>query len=546
MIKQKWQMPDTYVIIFFIVFLAAVMTYLVPTGYFETSYIVQDSRGARVAVFDDLTENVVEVEGKTYVVDATDSANVILMLEGEEVGRINKSRPSAFDDGHVRVIQQYGNYQSTGERDGISLFERDGGTGFLNYMFEGLVSGSKWGSAVGVIAFILVVGGAFGIILRTGAVDAGIVNLINRYAHADKLLIPILFFAFSLGGAVFGMGEEAIPFAMILVPLMISMGYDAIVGILITYVATQIGFATSWMNPFSVAIAQGIAGVQVGSGAMFRIVMWIVFTGVGILFTMLYARKIKKDPRLSVAYESDRHYREEFSLDALKDKKMEFGHVLVLLTIALGVVWTIWGVQAHAYYIPEIASVFFTMGLVAGIIGVIFNLNGMRVNDIALAFQDGAKDLVGAAMVVGMAQGIILVLGHSSATQPSVLNAMLNAMASGIGGFGVTFTAWLMYVMQSVFNFFVVSGSGQAALTMPIMAPLAEILSVEKQLAVLAFQLGDGFTNLIVPTSGCLIAVLGVAKLDWGKWFKFQWKFQLMLFGMATGFMILAVAIGLS
>jgi uncharacterized ion transporter superfamily protein YfcC len=223
---------------------------------------------------------------------------------------------------------------------------------------------------------------------------------------------------------------------------------------------------------------------------------------------------------------------------------MRLGHVLVLFTIVLGIVWTIWGVQAHGYYIPEIATVFFTMGLVSGIIGVIFRLNDMSVNSIAEAFKDGAKDLVGAALVVGMAQGIVLVLGHSSANSASVLNTLLNAMSTTLSGIPTAFTAWIMYIMQSVFNFFVVSGSGQAALTMPLMAPLAELVGVSKQVAVLAFQLGDGFTNLIVPTSGCLMGVLGVAKLDWNKWFKFQWKFQVLLFAVASVFMFAAVIIG--
>jgi len=274
--------------------------------------------------------------------------------------------------------------------------------------------------------------------------------------------------------------------------------------------------------------------------------MWVVFTIVGIAITMIYGKKIKKDPKLSVAYESDAAYREEFSNKSLDDHKMKFGHVLVLLTILLGIVWSIWGVQKHGYYIPEIATVFFTMGLVSGIIGVIFKLNQMTVNSIAESFKEGAKDLVGAALVVGMAQGIILVLGHNSANSPSVLNTILNAMANSLDGIQAVFTGWLMYVMQSVFNFFVVSGSGQAALTMPLMAPLADLLGVTKQVAVLAFQLGDGFTNLIVPTSGCLMGVLGVARLDWNKWFKFQWKFQALLFAFGTVFVVIAVAIGWS
>lgn len=546
MSNKQWRMPDTYVIIFFIVLLAAVLTYVVPTGFFNVSYVVMDDQESTIAVVEDNTIMDVTVNGTVYTIDATDGSRTYVFSGEEEVGNIRKSRASALELDGAIVVQEYAGFQSTGETKSIKVFEKWGDVGFLNYMFEGLVTGDKWGSAVGVVAFILVVGGAFGIVLKTGAVDAGIINIITKYRQADIILIPALFLAFSLGGAVFGMGEEAIPFAMIVVPLMISLGYDAIVGILITYGATQIGFATSWMNPFSVAIAQGIAGIQVGSGSIFRGIMWAVFTALGIIFTMYYGKRIKKDPKSSLAYESDAAYREEFSNKTMADNPLKLGHGLVLLTILLGIIWTIWGVQQHGYYIPEIATVFFTMGLVSGIIGVIFKLNQMTVNSIAESFKDGAKDLVGAALVVGMAQGIVLVLGHSSANSASVLNTILNGMANSLDGVPAVVTGWLMYVMQSIFNFFVVSGSGQAALTMPLMAPLAELLGVTKQVAVLAFQLGDGFTNLIVPTSGCLMGVLGVARLDWNKWFKFQWKFQAVLFAVGSVFIVVAVMIGLS
>jgi len=184
------------------------------------------------------------------------------------------------------------------------------------------------------------------------------------------------------------------------------------------------------------------------------------------------------------------------------------------------------------------------MGLVAGIIGVVFKLDGMRVNDIADGFRDGAKDLLGAALVVGMAKGIVLILGGTDAGSASVLNTILNFIAQGLGDLPTVVSAWFMYVFQSVFNFFVVSGSGQAALTMPIMAPLADLVGVTRQVAVLAFQLGDGFTNMIVPTSGVLMGVLGIAKLDWGKWFKFQLKFQALLATFGSIFIVIAVLIG--
>lgn len=498
--KKTFQVPHTYVIIFAVVVVCALLTYLIPVGSFQTQEV-------------------------TYM-----------------MGDTEKSRTVIVSDSFAYELDENGNRV----RNGVPLFgtEDFGGQGMLNYVFEGLTSGDKTGSAVGIVAFILVIGGAFGVVMRTGAVDAGIHAMIRKTKGREIILIPVLFTLFSLGGAVFGMGEEAIPFAMVIVPLTIAMGYDAVVAVCVTYVATQIGFATSWMNPFGLAIAQGIAGVPVLSGAGFRMVMWTVFTAAGVIFTMLYARKIKRDPTSSVAYESDAYYRNQMTQSDAAAAPFTLGQGLVLLTILVTIVWTVWGVVVKGYYIPEIASQFFVMGLVAGIIGCVFKLNGMRASDIASSFQSGAADLVGAALVVGMAQGIVIVLGGTDPTTPSVMNTILYTLGNLLGGVPGVLAAWLMYVFQSLFNFVVVSGSGQAALTMPIMAPLADLAGITRQVAVLAYQLGDGLTNLIVPTSGCLLGVLGVARLEWGKWAKFQIKMQGVLFVLSTIFVVVAVMIG--
>lgn len=416
----------------------------------------------------------------------------------------------------------------------------------MNYVFEGLVTGDKWGSAVGIVAFILVIGGAFGIIMRTGAVDAGIYSFIDKVKGAEFLAIPLLFFIFSLGGAVFGMSEETIPFAMIVIPFVIAMGYDSLVGIAVTFVATQVGNAASWMNPFGVAVAQGIAGVPVLSGASFRIVMWIIFTTASIVYLTRYANKIKKNPTASIVYESDNYFRQRQTEISEEHIKFKLGHGLVLLSVLAGVVWIVWGVTSEAYYIPEIASQFFVIGLVSGIIGVIFKLSDMTVNDIASSFQRGAADLVGAAIVVGMAKGILLVLGGSNAATPTVLNTILNNVGNALQGLPATLTAVFMYAFQTVFNFFVTSNSGQAALTMPILAPLSDLVGVSRQIAVLTYQLGSGFADAIVPTSASLMGVLGVARIDWTRWAKWQIKMQGFLFALGILFIVVAVLIGLN
>ena len=500
--KKGVSMPHTFIVIFGVILFAAVLTMFIPLGQYDTKEVTYTINGA------EKTRTVLDADSFRYVLD-------------ENGNKVTKIAP---------------------------LFgtEDFGGQGILNYVFEGMTVGDKNGTAVGIIAFILVVGGAFGIVLQTGAVESGIMRVITMTKGREIILIPILIVLFSLGGAIFGMGEEAIPFVMILVPMFIAMGYDAVVGIMCSDVATQIGFGASWQNPFGLAIAQGVSGLPVMSGAWFRIPMWIFFTGITIFFTMRYAVKVKKNPKLSVAYESDETYRKEFSQNGNVMPPFTLGHKLVLLTIAACMCWTVWGVVSKGYYIPEIASQFFVMGLLSGIIGLVFHLNDMKLNDIAKSFERGAADLLGAAMCVGMAQGIIIILGGTSATDGTVLNTILHSLSEGMKGFPPVISAWLMYIFQSVFNFFVVSGSGQAALTMPIMAPLADLVGVERQTAVVAFQLGDAFTNMIVPTSGCLLGVLAAAKLDWGKWARFQIKFQGVLFACASATVILAVIMGLS
>lgn len=273
--------------------------------------------------------------------------------------------------------------------------------------------------------------------------------------------------------------------------------------------------------------------------------MWLFFTAVGIGFTLWYANGIRKNPEKSLTYLSDDYFRKDFQEKEEKHTPFSVGHALVLLTVLAGLVWIIWGVKVHEYYLPEIATIFFTMGLVAGIIGVVFRLENMSVNDIASAFRTGASDLLGAAMVVGMAKGIVLVLGGTGAGAFTVMNTILNGMARLLVGFPAYIIAWFMYIFQSIFNFFVVSGSGQAAITMPLMAPLASLVGVSKDVSVLAFQLGDGFTNLIVPTSASLMGCLGVARIEWTKWFKFQIKFQTVLFVLASLFVFAGVLMGL-
>lgn len=330
---------------------------------------------------------------------------------------------------------------------------------------------------------------------------------------------------------------------MIMVPFVIALGYDSIVAVTVTYVASQVGNAVSWMSPFSVAVAQGIAGVPVLSGATFRLVMWVVVSLAADAFMMVYAERVRKNPQKSVVYAEDSHFRSRMNSVSEEEKEFTLGHKLILLEMLAVLIWIIWGVTQRGFYIPEIASQFFVMGFAAGVTAIIFHLNGMTINGMASAFQGGVSDLAGTAVVVGMAKGILLVLGGSEADVPSTLNTVLYGIGTLLDGVPAFIGAWAMYIFQSLFNLVVTSNSGQAALTMPIMAPLSDLVGVPRQIAVLAYQLGAGFVDAFTPVSASLIGVLGVAGIEWGKWAKFQIKMQAFFFLMGTIIIAVAVAI---
>lgn len=561
----RFQTPHTYAIIFFVVIFCWLLTLIIPAGLFSTHDVEYvDSNGetkTRTVLMADTFRYSYELDEESLSTElgklANDSATLEeLGVDQETLNEFLSSDPASWDQGQLDSLglsepvlyDLYGDSVfDTGKKlhNVATIWGTDDfyGFGVLNYIFEGLVTGSKYGSAVGIVALILVVGGSFGIIMRTGAIDAGIYAFIRKTKGLERLALPLLFFLFSLGGATFGMSEEVIPFAMIMVPFVIALGYDSIVAVTVTFVASQVGNATSWMSPFSVAIAQGISGIPVLSGASFRLVVWFVVTAAAAGYMMYYGEKVRKNPQISVMYELDGYFRDRIEQSTEEDRKFTLGDKLILLEMLAVLIWIIWGVTKKAYYIPEIASQFFVMGLVAGIIAVIFKLNGMTINEMASSFQRGVADLAGTAVVVGMAKGILLVLGGADATVASTLNTILHGIGNALQGVPAAIAAWFMYIFQSLFNLVVTSNSGQAALTMPIMAPLADIVGVSRQVAVLAYQLGAGFVDAFTPVSASLIGVLGVARVDWMKWAKFQIKMQAFFFVIGSAVVIIAVLV---
>ena len=368
----------------------------------------------------------------------------------------------------------------------------------------------------GIIVFILVVGGAFWLLNATGAVSAGISRFITAVGRRDAWVLAALTVLFSLGGAVFGMSEETIPFVGIVVPLVVSMGYDALMGMLVVYVAANIGFSAAFLNPFTVGIAQEMAGLPLFSGMGYRFCCWALLTALTVGAVLLYAKRSKKTPaRETAAAET-----------AAPPTRRQ---VWILIVLGLTVAALVWGVTRHQWYLPEITALFLAMGILCGLIA---GFPAGRIVDELLA---GAKDILSAALVVGVASGIIVILqdGH-------IIDSILHAMQEGLDGTGPLASLGAMYGIQAVINFLIPSATAKAAITIPIMAPFSDMVGVARQAMVLAFQFGDGFTNMLTPTSGVLMASLAMARIPYGRWLRWIWKAVLVL--LAVGFVLLAFA----
>jgi len=416
-----------------------------------------------------------------------------------------------------------------------TVFGTADGRGFLNFLFEGMTSGDRNGAAVGLIALIFIIGGSFALVNETGAVERGLLRLVALSGGHPAWLLGSLTVAFSLGGAVFGMGEETIAFLVLLLPLIDRLGLPRESAVMATYMASQIGFATSWMNPFSVLVAQSVAEVPALSGAPLRIAVWAVFTLAALVFTLRYALRHRIAGSGDVAA-------------MLQASPLRGSDRIVLLAIVATVVWIVWGITSRGYYLPELAAQFFALGLFCAVVMRVSRRDDAHArpsaNRLAELFTSGVAQMVPVALVIAAAKGMLWLLGGTDPHKASVLNTLLYTMGHALEGWPPMLAAQGMLLFQAIFNFFVTSGSAQASITMPLMSGLGDIVGVTRQVAVLAFQLGDGVTNLIIPTSAVLMGALGVAGVSWQHWLRAIWRFELLLVGLAATAVAVAVSIG--
>ena len=468
----------------------------------------------------------------------------------------------------------------------VSTWFVPGGNPQTWQVFSALYEG--FSQQAGIIAFVLIIGGAFWVVNSTKAVDSGImafiskVNALERFSLVRKLgvgniVIVLVMLLFGLFGAVFGMSEETIAFVAVVIPLAKSLGYDEIVGVCMVYVAAHVGFAGAMLNPFTIGIAQDMSGLQLFSGIEYRMVCWVVLMAITIAFVLWYASKVRKNNAFNAVSA-------EGSVEVVVDQELPkknawicFAALTVVTvlfswfyadgcSIKLGqstfdAPWLLWavevlfvvlsffalrssvrmyilnmlmftiiymviGVMGYGWYLPEICALFMALGVSAGFSA------GYSADNISKEFIAGAKDIFSAALVIGFAAGIIVILKDGQ-----VIDRMLSSMASALDGAGRAGALGSMYGIQTFINVFIPSASAKAAVTMPIMAPFSDMIGVSRQATVLAFQFGDGFTNMITPCSGVLMAVLSVARIPYEKWFRFVWKFILAL--IVIGFILL-------
>ena len=518
------KVPHTYVIVFSIVIIAAIMTWFIPAGEFDRTVKVMEDGRERTVIVDDSYHK-------------TDPA------------------PQTWQ--------------------------------IFTSIFNGFVSQSH------IIVFILLIGGAFWILNASKALDVGILAFINttkkleknkflKKIGVDNIVMILIMTLFSSFGAIFGMSEETIAFIIIMVPLAISMGYDSITGVCLVYVAAHLGFAGAILNPFTIGIAQGLSDLPVFSGWEYRLLCWLIINITGFSFILIYANRVKRNPSKSLTYKLDDYWRKnqinneekikyytplsawisygltltvlilfsvfypdsilkignsQFHFPALPVATVLFAiisfitlrksvHFYILNILAFTIVFLIIGVMGYDWYVMEIGGLFFGMGIASGI------AMNKSANDITKLFIEGAKDIFSAAFVVGIAGGIIIIL-----TDGKIVDTIMYGLSRSMQDFSREVSLGIMYGIQTLLNIIIPSGSAKAALTMPIMAPFSDLIEISRQSTVLAFQFGDGFTNMITPTSGVLIGCLGIAKIPYNIWFKFVWKLILIL--VILGFILL-------
>lgn len=453
--KKGFQLPHVITLIFSLIVIVAILTWIVPSGSFLRE-VVDTAAGERE----------VAVAGTYEIVEKVTA------------------------DGDLR--------------QGLSAILQAPGKGIQ--------------AGIEVIAFVFIIGGVFAIMDRTKAMTIGLKKLVKKLGNKGIIIIPILMMLFGLGGSTFGMSDELVPFYLILMPIILSMGFDSMTVFLIVCGGATIGYAASTINPFSVLIAQGLAGIQGNPQLVFRMIQFVIVMAIIIAFTIIRAKQVKANPEKSITYDVDCERRKGLASEDSETEEFTFRHKAVLAIFVLGLALVIFGLLKYGWYMNELSMVFLGMGILMGIVG------GLNEKEISEEFINGVKDIAFAAMVIGFCNGIMVI-----AQDGMIIDTILNALASLLSGAGNFVFVGFMYVVQSLLALLVPSSSGQAALTIPIMSSLCDLHGINPEAAVTVMQYANQMTNIMSPVAGTTVAGLAICKISFGKWWKTFWKCWLVL-----------------
>ncbi len=387
-------------------------------------------------------------------------------------------------------------------------------------------------SAGEVVFFTFMIGGMFMVLRRTGIIEIGVDKLSRKFSERSLLMIPVLMSVFAVVATIIGTQELTLVYVPVILPLMIALRFDSVTAAGVALCATTAGFSAGVLNPINTGLGQQLSNLPLYSGYGLRALVFVLMLGAAILFVIRYARKVRANPQTSLmlneASEADKRHAYQHSTDEgalMANGRQRLAAIATFLFFGL----LVYGVLVEKWFMMEMAGLFIIMGIVVGLIA------GLSTEDICEGFNTGFRDVLVGAMIAGVARGVAVMLegGH-------IMDTLVNGLGTLVGGLPPIMSAIGMYLAQLGFNFVVPSGSGQALVTMPIMAPLSDLIGVTRQTAVLAYQLGDGIGNILFPTSGYFMATLAIAGVPWQKWVKFFFPLFCVWVLIAIGFLIFA------
>lgn len=501
--KKRRSFPSAYTVIIIVLILVQALTFFIPSGKYST--LTYDSGKDQFAITD--------AHDKTTMKPATqqtlDDYKIRIDVSKFRDGTIY--RPAAIPNSYEQI-----NKPKRGVTGTIAQF--------LRSQVEGITE------SVDIMIFILILGGVIGIVNATGAMDAGMMRLSEKLKGKQKWLIVIVTTLIAIGGTTFGLAEETIAFYPILIPIFLLAGYDTLTAVASIYLGTAIGTMSSTINPFSTVIASNAAGINFTEGMPLRIIMWVAAVGISIIYTIRYAEKVRLNPEASLVADQAESDRKHFLGDQTKLAKVDFTgrQKFSLLVFALGFVVMIYGVQQLGWYFTEIAVVFLAVTYILAFV------SGLGEKKFIDSFVTGAADLLGVALIVGLARSVGIVMENSF-----ISDTIMNFFSNAISGMNNVIFIWFMFLVYIVLGFFIQSSSGLAVLSMPIMAPLADVVGIDRALIVNAYNWGQGLIGLVAPT-GLILVSLSVVNIGFDKWIKFVSK----LLGIIIVLILVLLAVG--